>query len=322
MVARAHVVVPRGHVQIFVERIVVEAVEPAHEVVGDPDALAQLRAQRIDLHLLVLAIALGDETLPVEHQPRVVVADRRGDLLPVGVGLAPVGGGPARVQLVQAAVARLEKGLELAPALGAVADPVVLVIELPADDVRVLAEALAHHGRDPPAVALIDGRVDAEVAAVAVLRAAAILVHGQRLGVRLGQPGRRRGRRRAEHDRDAGLRQLIHRALQPVQVELAVRRLHGRPGKLAQPRHVEAGLLHEPDVLRPPRFGPVFRVIGGAQIQGLRRLCAHLRILVAPTRLTRPARRDTGPGPSARSGRAGSPASPGAPPHRAGCSRG
>src|SRR5919108_1158227 len=81
----------------------IEAIEPAHEIVGDPDLGPQMLAKHIHLQTLELTIALRDEALELQHQPGIMRADRDGDLIPGGIGLAPVARRPVLVESIQRA---------------------------------------------------------------------------------------------------------------------------------------------------------------------------------------------------------------------------
>ena len=86
----------------------IEAVEPAHKIVRNPGCFGDVRANAVDLQLLIGAVGVGDEVLEFQPQPRVMPArNREGNLVPVEVGLAPVGGGPVCVEVVERAIAKL-----------------------------------------------------------------------------------------------------------------------------------------------------------------------------------------------------------------------
>ncbi len=91
---------------------------------------------------------LADEVPPVEQQGRVFVAGADWDLVEVVVGLAPVGGRPFRVKVLDGAVFLLQELVELRFGFGIKGIVGVFVVELPADDVGVVAVALRHLGGD------------------------------------------------------------------------------------------------------------------------------------------------------------------------------
>jgi len=73
---------------------------------------------------------------------------------------------------------------------------------------------------------------------------------------------------RAENDLDAGLAHGIDHAVHPRIVELTVFGLPQAPGGLAHANHIEAGGMHEGDVLVQAVVGHVLVVIGGAVEDG------------------------------------------------------
>ena len=84
VVPGADIVIPRSHIQVFGELVVIETIEPAHVIVGDPNPGRKMLAQDIDLVFLELAVRGGDEALEFEHQPGVMRADGDRDLIPIG----------------------------------------------------------------------------------------------------------------------------------------------------------------------------------------------------------------------------------------------
>ncbi len=81
------------------------------------------------------------------------------------------------------------------------------------------------------------------------------------------QPGGRPGGGGGEHGIDAGICQGGDSPLQPVEVELPGGRLQARPGEIAQARDIEAGGLHQADIVFPAGFGPLLRVVGRAEVK-------------------------------------------------------
>src|SRR6185437_1467171 len=124
--------------------VVVVAVEPAHHVGGDELAGVGVGADDVELVLLVAAPGVGDEALPTEEEAGVAVFFLDGNLRPVGVALGPVGGGPAGVEVVEGLVMVAAPFVELLLDVGAVGLAGVLVVDLPADDVGIVAVAFGH----------------------------------------------------------------------------------------------------------------------------------------------------------------------------------
>src|SRR5260370_15452131 len=135
--------------------------------------------------LLVAAPSVGDEALPVEEEAGVAILLLDGDLGPVSVGLGPVGGGPAGVEVVEGLVAVLEPGLELLFDIGAIGEIGVLVVDLPADDVGVVAVALGHLLGDAAGELTVLWVGPVELLAIAVLVLATVFLDAERFGVLL-----------------------------------------------------------------------------------------------------------------------------------------
>src|SRR5205807_4511025 len=82
------------------------------------------------------------EALPFEHEARIVRADGNRDLGPVVVSLAPVGGGPLRIQIVESFVFCLQPILKLLARVVVVrhVGVAVFVLDLPAPDVSIVTK--------------------------------------------------------------------------------------------------------------------------------------------------------------------------------------
>ena len=179
----------------------------------------------------------------------------------------------------------LEAGLHVRPrrAVGT-----RLVVDLPADDARVLRVALGDLPDDPLGVLPVDRVRDVHVLARAVelaRRAHLAERHDHDLGVLRVEPGRDRVGGRAHHDLDPGRVHRVHDPVHPRELELALARLPARPGGLADAHDGDPGPLHQLDVLVEPLVRHVLVVVGGAVEDGVGR---HGR-----------ARRDVGRGGSA-----------------------
>src|SRR5690348_7885358 len=113
----AHIIVPGGEIQVLGDGVMIETVEPAHGVAGDELATIGMGANSIHLVLLVATPGVADKTHPAQQQAGIAVGAFNWNLAPVGIGLAPVSGSPAGVQIVERAVARLQPLLKLCPGI-------------------------------------------------------------------------------------------------------------------------------------------------------------------------------------------------------------
>ena len=139
--ALADIVVPRRHIEILRDGVVIEAIEPTHHVGGDELAGVGVGANHVELIALVASPRIADETHPAQQEAGISVTGLDRNLIPRGVGLAPVGCRPARVEVVESAVTRLDPLLELSLRGRVEGDFVVLVVDLPAEHVWIVAES-------------------------------------------------------------------------------------------------------------------------------------------------------------------------------------
>ncbi len=199
------------------------------------------------------------------------------NLAPVENGFAPVGGGPARIQIVERAVTRLEPLLELRLGIGIERDVGILIVDLPAQHVGIVSETLGQLFGDFARKFAIFGIGEVELLPISVFGAVAFFVDPQRLGIFLRKPGRRGRGGSANHAVDAVFRGSSDGPIQPVEIVLTFAGLHAAPGKFAHAHHVDSGLLHQSEVGVPSRLWPLFRVPGGSHHDGRRgrRLCAE-----------------------------------------------
>src|SRR5690606_10597449 len=85
---------------------------------------------------------------------------RRQDLLPRAVALRPERRPPGRVQRLEGAVLRAQPDAERPRGVRAVVERAVLVVDVPAAEAGVAAEALRERPRDAAACRTIGGRAD------------------------------------------------------------------------------------------------------------------------------------------------------------------
>ena len=143
----------------------------------------------------------------------------------------------------------------------------VFVVELPADDVGVVAEVEGHLLGDVVGELAVFGIGEGELLAIAVLGALAVLIDAQGLGIFGGEPRGRRGGGRAEDDADVMFGGEGDGAVEPAEVVVALGRFHGAPGKFADAHDVDVGGFHEREVFVPLRLGPLLGIPGGAEEQ-------------------------------------------------------
>jgi hypothetical protein len=253
--AGANVVVPRCEVEHALSHVMIVGIEEAHGVGGDELALVGERTDHVDLVEQVAAPRVGDEEPPTQQQARVtgfmIVVDGNGNLGPIGVGLRPVGGGPAGVQVVERTVARSQPVLEELLRVVVDGGGGDFVVELPADDVGIVAEALGKPANDVARELPVLRAGEVVLQAVAMLIALAVVFDAKRLGILLREPGGRRCGGGAQHRVDAVLAGEINGALHPVELVDAFGRLERAPGKLADADDMEVRLLHEREVSLP-----------------------------------------------------------------------
>ena len=267
-VAGADVVVPRGEIEVLLDGVVVELVEPTHGVGSDDLAGFAVGADCVDLDAVVAAPSVGDELLPVEQQAGVAVGLFDGDLRPVLVGFAPVGGGPTGVQVAERAVFRFEPLLELGTGVWAVAFVADFVVELPGDHVGVVAEASRHLRGDLGDQVAVFGIGEVELLAVAVRVLAAVFHDAEGAGIGGREPCRGCRAGGAEDDGDAMLFCSADGVGEPVQLVVAFGGLHAAPGKLTDARKGDVGVLHELEVGVPAGFRPLLWIPGRAKQKG------------------------------------------------------
>src|SRR6185437_2541340 len=261
----ADVIIPRRQVEVLRYLVMVEAVEPAHHVGGDELSWRRILANRIELIFLVAAPSIADETFPAQQQAWVARLGFNGNLVPVAVSLAPVRSGPAGIQVIERAVAIFQPCLEVRACLRIERDLEIFVIDLPADHIRIVSEALRHAAGDVAGQLTIFRIVPIELLAIAMFFLATILVGAQRLWIFLRQPGGWRCSGRAKHGVDAALSGFIDGAFQPVKFVVAFGRLHRAPCKFADADEMDPGFLHQIKIDGPARLRPALRIPGSTE---------------------------------------------------------
>ena len=188
---------------------------------GDVERLQRVRAEPLEV-----------EQLARVHEVAVADEARRHDLTEVVHALCPERRAPRVVHRVDGAVAFLAPLLErMFGVLGIVETVVaaVLVAHMPCDHVRVALVMLGHRTAQLQRVLAEHRTRGPPMLAGARLAHVAAIVFPQHLGMRLGEPHRRRrGGGRQVHC-DTGLAQLVDDAVEPVEIVHAFARLDLRP---------------------------------------------------------------------------------------------
>jgi len=250
---------------------VIIAVEEAHHVGGDELALVRIGTDDVELIFLVAAPGVGDEAFPTDEEAGIaiggaVLRDGDGDLRPVGVGLAPVGSGPAGVEVVERVVVIFKPPVELGLVCGAVGFVGVLVVDLPADDVGVVAETFGKALGDVAGKFAVLRVGPVELLAIAVLVTTPVFLDAEGFWVIGGEPRGRRGAGGSDDNGDVVAGGGADGAVEPVEIVMAFGGLEGRPGELADANEADVGGLHEGEVGVPTGFGPLLWIPGGAEI--------------------------------------------------------
>src|SRR5271166_2759763 len=226
-----------------------------------------MRADDVDLIRGIALPGIAYEALPLKKQGGIFIVASDRDLVEGVVGLAPVGGGPVLVEVGNGSVLVGEPRVELGFGFGIEGNLTVFVVQLPADDVGVVAEMDSHllgDGAGELAVALVG---EGELSAVAVLGTTAVLINAKSLRIFGCQPGWRRGGGCAENDADVVLRGEGNGAFEPPEFVMPFGGLHGAPGKLADADEVDVRGFHEGEVGLPLGFRPLFGIPGGSEEQ-------------------------------------------------------
>ena len=211
---------------------------------------------------------VGGEALEVQGLARVDEIrslPRRQDLVPAAVPLAPEGRAPGAVKLLHGSVAPHQPGAEGERTFIVVADLAELVAHVPHGNCRVARVPPGQRLRDGRGGLPVLGRRRVELVAGAVPKRAAVRVNRQRFGVFVPQPGRRRRGGRGQAHPDPAPVQEVQDLVQPAEVPGTFPGLQQGPAEDAHRDQVDAGFLHEPDVLRPGFGRPLLGVVVGAE---------------------------------------------------------
>ena len=235
-------------------------------------------AQHVALGAVVVQQGVGGEAGEVQLLGRV--GHRRRDpgrqhLVERRVVLAPEGGAPGVVELLDVAVpvgepAAEGRGRHVAPAPPVVAAQ--LVGHVPQPHRRVPTVAARHLLDERQRVLAEHRRAGAPRLPAARPQRVPGVVDREDLRVGDGQPRRGCGRRRGHVDGDAAVGQQLDDLVEPAEVELARPRLQERPREHAERHEPDTGRLHEPHVLAPHRARPLLGVVVAAQRDAVERV--------------------------------------------------
>ena len=269
----AGILIVGREIQLLTQVIIAGLAGEAHQVVGDP-LVRRGSPQDIRLELVEFADQIGGKALPVQlvggiHAPGSGDLRRRnaGEII---VALAPEGGAPGAVELVNAAVLLLQPGLEATLAMLAVAQIAVavaqLVVHLPANDCRmrrIMGGKGGHIAADMLAVNRIGLAVMVAAAEETLLSAP---VGGLDLRIAVDDPLGRRGRGRTEDHVDALGRQDVDGLVQLLKMEFAFPGLKLLPGELRHADDLDAHVVHHLRINSPAILRPVLGIIVNAEL--------------------------------------------------------
>lgn len=194
------VVIPCRDIEVTVQSVMIEGVVPVHGIRGDELAWLGERTNGVDLILDIRGPGVGDEMLVVEQERGVLVARMKRNLVEVVIGLRPVDSGPQVVQIGDGLVLVREPQMLLRFGELTKCRRADLVVDLPSDDVGVMAVASCHLTRDVSSKDAIAWAGARELLAVAMLGALAVFFDAQRVRIFCCKPCRRCGGRCAEDD--------------------------------------------------------------------------------------------------------------------------
>src|SRR5215468_8951323 len=160
-------------------------------------------------------------THPAEKEPCISLLDLTRTLVPGGVGLTPIRRRPASVKVVERAIVFLQPLLKLRPGAGVEGNLGIFVVDLPAEYVWIMPKTMCHLFGDLACELPILGVGPVELLAIAMLHDPAVFRCAKSLRVFLCKPGRRGGRRRANHCVDLVFCRQGDGTVQPIEVVVA-----------------------------------------------------------------------------------------------------
>ena len=268
--SRSEVVVVGYEVDLATPIVIVQsgAARGDHEIGGQRQIRRDF-GQRIAFRHVERLERVGAEPLEVQqlarvHEVALTDETRRDDLGEVVHPLRPERGAPRVVHLLDRAIAFLAPLSERALGVLGIVEPVVaavFVAHMPSHHIRVVPVMFGHRTAQSQRVFTEHGAGRSPVLAGARLAHIAALVLPQHLGMRLGEPHRRRSGSGRQIHGDARFAELVDDAVKPAEVIHAPLRLDPCPGENAHGHQVHARLPHQADILIPYVLGPLIRIV-------------------------------------------------------------
>src|ERR1051326_3094044 len=188
----------------------IETMEQRTQVGGDR-AVGREFVQNVGLDFHELNDGIAAETAPVQNEGRVVDGRRRhwhGNLVPTGDNLAPVAEAHEFVHALDGLKFCFEPAVPVAPGIFVEAGfgemAADAVVDLPGDELGMLAQGLSHGGDDAFGMVPIGFGIEANGAASAFVANQATFVNRQNFGMFLSEPNGRCGSGSGKNDLDPG----------------------------------------------------------------------------------------------------------------------
>ena len=245
-----------------------------HAVCGDKVAGLQVFAQQITLHTAEADHAFRDKTVIVQNLMGIGgIVNRRPrhmDLIPCGIRLVPEYGSPGFIQRLDGMVFFFQEHAErsgIAFRIKLAGLAVQLVINLPADDSRMLCVMLAEFFYNPAGQLPVLRGIVIIVPPHAMAVEHAVHPGIQDLRIFLSQPRRRGGGWRSKDHLHPGRMGCIEEIIKEIIGKCTLCRLHLVPGEFPHTDRLNAGFQHPPKIIFPQLPVPMLRVITGAEVQ-------------------------------------------------------
>ena len=266
----ARVVVPGYDIHFFCPLEVVETFVRSHQVCGDR-CFFVVFADRVTLHFVVVQHAVGVETHVVEgHSCKCSAASpwhsvsqivRRYNLVPVVDGVAPELHVPCLVDFIECFVFVFQPYAERFCTVLAVALAAVLIADVPADDVFVVAVTLCQFFCQALCIFLENRAVRAGIVAMTEFVMASFEIGSCHFRITVYHPCRECAGGCCHDDLDVLFCQGVYDLIELCKVVLILGRLDFCPGKYVDRGAVDAGLMEKFHILIPDLFWPLVWVV-------------------------------------------------------------